>query len=337
MHLLRDAIVLGAAFAAPAAKERVPLAGVRLIPRSGGFPARVLGRGRDAGILIDIEDDVPNVVADAVGLVLTLQENPDIPVTIEGEVVVAGSYRFQPWCSVAEYPGFPPIPKDECFQAIGDTTRIPMVLHALSQDNGHPELGYVSFRPSVVEATDGRRIARVPIAINRTVQVHPDVFDRWPGGYAKIAVEDDAGVVFRFDGELRWGRQYRGGVSRPYPDLSYIPDDRHPDVAVVVPVSPLKNVVRRAMGVSPDKVVACRFRRGYVEVASVSGGHTMAYAAKVPALCGGDADLTVSGSLLLGALTAVGTPRVMFGLQGPGDSMIVRSGPYVEHIYPIKL
>lgn len=339
MQDLRSAILKAANFAVPhRGRDQSPLSGIRLIPKADPYPARVFALGMGAGILIDIEGDVPNLVVDAAGINAATRADPDAIVWLDGDLVAVGRYRFRPWCEVERFPGLPMVPAPETFQNVRDFSMVPLVCHAVGKDPGRPELSYVSFRPGFVEATDGTRLARIPAPINRTAQIHPDVFEVWNPGACEFAAEPGIGAVFRWPGEVRWGQLYGGGATRPYPNLALVPDDRVDHIEVVVPVDAFKAAVRKATSVSPVKTVACRFRPGGVAIASVmdeAASRIAAYEDKVPALCRGDADLVVNGTALVGALSTAQTPRVVLGLQGPRDAMVVRSGPYIEHIYPV--
>ena len=187
---LREAILSATKFALPHhGKNQSPSSGIRLFPKMDPWPARVYATKGTAAILIDVEGDLPNLVVDAVGIEAATKADPEAAVEIDGDLVKVGRYRFQPWCRVEQFPGLPATPASECFQTIGNSTLVPKVVHAVSRDPSRPELHHVSFRDGCVEATDTSRLARVPVGINRTVQIHGDVFAQWPGGTVEWAVE----------------------------------------------------------------------------------------------------------------------------------------------------
>jgi len=337
---MREAIMAAAKFVQPPhGKELVAIQGIRLLPKSGKTPARVMATRGTVGILIDIEGDVPNLVADAVGIEAAIRADPSARVSVEQDAVVVGRYRFKPWCDVRRYPGLPVIPGDERFQKIQNSDRIAQVLHAVSSDPNRPDLHCVSFRPGWCEATNGLGLARVPLAVNRTVQVHGAVFAGWQGGGVEWAVEVPIGAVFRRDGEVRWGEVYAAPLA-PYPDLSRVSSERRDGVYAVVPTQRLRVAVKKAVSISPLRSVRVRFCAGGVQVASLSdvkAARSADYQETVVALCSGDGAVLLNGGAAIAALGAVDTPRVLLGYVDPQTAVRVRSGAFLEYLYPMLI
>jgi hypothetical protein len=339
---LQEAIVTATAFTLPyKSKTHTPTSGIRLLPRTEAAPARVFATRGTASILIDVEGDLPNLVVDAVGVEAAIRADPAAVVEIKNMLVHVGKYSFQPWCAVEAFPGFPQVPAAECFQRIPYAGLIDQVLHVLGKDPEYPEFHNVSFRPGVAEATDTVRLARVPLAVNRTVQVHGDVFANWRSGTVEWAVEGGIGAVFRWPGEIRWGQVYEQGVARPYPDLSGVRDVRPDEHDIVVSVSELRKALKKATGTSTIKTVRCYFRPGELEVEGVidqmAPGKTI-YRAKVPALCQIEAQCMLNGMAFVSALDVLGTPRAMLGFSSrENEPLKVRGGAYLEFIWPILL
>jgi hypothetical protein len=338
MRTLREAVLAASSFYLPhRGREKSPLSGIRLIPRTEGYPARLFATKGTASILIDVEGDLPNLVADALGIEAAVRVEPDAAVKVDADLVTVGRYRFRPWCEVGVFPGFPAVPSPECFGRIPDSSLFAKVTHAVGSDPSRPELHYVSCRPGVVEATDSIRLVRVPMAINRRVWIHASVFENWPGGAVDLAVEAHAGAVFRWPGEMRWGSIY-DEKSRPYPDTSKI-DDPQDALQAVVSVDVLKPSVRKAAQASPMRAVAIQLGQGALDIFALMdlrSSRLAGYQDRVPALCRGEGSVVVNGAYLVSALDALDTPRVLLGLSADAAPLRVRGGVFLEYIWPMR-
>lgn len=321
---LRDAIAKAAKFAWKG-KQRSPTKCVRFMPGGNDYRSALFATDGPQGILIWLDQDVPNVMIDAEKLAAALKgvKQATIEQVVNQTVVISG-VRLEGG-NVNEYPAIPRFPESN-FQKLQDWWTIEKLLHAVSKDPQQPILQCLHFRHDLVETTDRFRVARAFVRTPWEGLVPAATFRHWPDGDVHATFGEDL-AAFRVGDELRFTRLKRGA----FQDCDQLLPPWHEGSRAIVATKVLIDSVKRAKALAG----ACRLTID-AQMVQVEGGgfkettliHRTIDAPEKPVT------IHVNSTWLLEALRNVSTDRVVLGYTDSGDPLRIESGPYVVGLWP---
>jgi hypothetical protein len=200
-----------------------------------------------------------------------------------------------------------------------------------------PDLSCLHFLPDCVEATDSYRITIIDVVTGVAGKVPASAFKHWGSGDTAVAFTGTH-AWFRTGEEMRFQKIQRGTYAEGCDLRNHVPQF-HDGPWMTTPAKPLRDVVKKALSVSPVKQVILEFGVWGVTVkaetpdssfeervdgeAGVAGGSVTEYPR-----------LLVNGKFLDDALRVVSTPNVRLCYGGAASPLRLESGSYVECIWP---
>lgn len=346
---LKAAIERAVRFCPRVKSAPVTLKAVRLVPAYGDFPPRIYSTAGHLGVLVDVECSLPNALIPAEALRKIVKEAKSVD-AIEEEKL--GVFRFRVTAKgsgeemtysvnggdLDNFPGYPGIPLDSKFSPVPQWSQVLKVLHAVGKEAHKPDLQTVRFHPEYVVATDDNRTVRVDVAGEWSGFVPADVFRSWPRGVEVSTFWDTNHAFFRVGEEVRFA-----AVQPP----SQVHDRRAEAVrqpapySVVVDTVQFGEVVRRALDVSPWKLVALDLGptamtvRGFHKNREVEA--EAAFEAQVDYVRrdgGQNVELLVNAKYLAEELKVIDTPRVLFRYEAANKPIQLQSGWVSIELWP---
>lgn len=331
-------------------KEALPiLKSLRFIPAYNGMPARLYATNGVVGILVDVDQPLPNMVLPAEPLIklcrdttavigVENQGNAQALVTVTGKAAKGAALYTLQGLPPSEFPGFPAIP--ERFHRIQDYQwwSLQRVVHAAGKNKAEAELMNISFRPTAIEATDRSRVARAEVSGPWSGLVPSQLFQHWPKSGDVFCVFTEYYCFWRVGQELRFAIIQR---SEKYPNLEKIIPEVHDGWWMVMNVRPLMETVKRAFSMSPTASVVLDFGlMGLTVRAHSKKGteFTSQLSGKLGVPSGRTAQFTeilLDGKLLWEALRAFDTPKVRLCFGEAREPLRLESGNVVECLWPM--
>jgi hypothetical protein len=324
------------------------LQAVRMLPAVGEHPARLYSTAGHIGILVDVTCDLPNAVIPVAALRKLVKESKTVdaigeagPGQFEFSVTTKGSGENVTYTinggDIDNFPGFPAIPAVGNNFAPSNWGDVLKVLHAVGKDDQKPDLQTVWFQPNLVVATDLLRVACADVSGSWAGHVSGDVFRGWPKGEV-LTHWTQTYAYFRIGAELRFAAlqpdcRYHAGA------MKYL--EAEPKHSAVVDATLLGETVRRALDVSPWKMVSfdfgdtCLTVRGYHKAREQESDAI--FEAQVPYVFrseGMDQEMLVNGKYLATSLKVVDTPHVRLRYNAPGEPLQIESGRIRLGLWP---
>ena len=335
---LKDAIKTAVRFAEKA-KEPSVRQFVRFLPRCGDQPAKVCAQTLRCGVVVSLDEDVPNTLIKAELLAGVAKEAKAsiqlVPAAYGGIEIKSGPATW--WVHPEEipqlgwFPEVPPAPAE--FRAL-DGDAVGRVIHAASKDLDQVALRSVRFGLGYVEAIDKARYARAGLGgpQNGWVGVLPaEVFKSLPKGdlEASFAVRL---AFLRVGDELRFAPY----PPHPFPDCKALIPDHHEGAEAVVDVVAFRRAVKQAVDVSETGSVTLRIYPKEIVVSCWRmEGEPKLFESVVGCQATGDNQLLLSGKNLAEALKIVATPRVRLRYHRPMDPLLMECWGYAEVLWPM--
>lgn len=348
--LLNDAIQRAAKFI-DKRKEAPPiLRALRFIPACRGQRARVCAANSTMGIIVEVDQELPNMALPAGPLVKLSRNvvaikqaedkgNATALITVLGKADRTQSEYTLAGLAPSEFPGFPAIPEKLHKLSPYQWLAIEKVIHAAGKDLDKPELMNVSFRPTAVEATDHARVARAEVVGHWAGLVPVMLFKHWP---KSGMVEYDFGphhCFWRVGGEIRFAFIQK---SDRYPVLDKLIPENHEGWWNTQNVRVLGETVKKAADLSPTASVVLDFgimgltvrahaREGEGFEAKLGGalgipsGRNMQYT-----------QLLLDGKKLCEALKVMDTPKVRLCYGSVEEPLRLEAGRHIECLWPMR-
>lgn len=340
--LLQDAIKLAAKFVDKRKDAPGVMKALRLIPAQGDFPPRLYATDGVVGLLLSVDQDLPNLLLPAAELVKAVQKTASVTrVEAAGfggaEIHLSEDdgnavYRFEGF-PLADYPGFPALP--ETYFSLDDEA-VRRVSHAAGKEEHKPDYHVLRFRPYIVEAFDGSRMARAELANAWEGLVPVRVFSHWPRKGDAEYVFTQHHAFFRIGDQIRFAPIQ---TNPQYPKLEELIPKAHDGAWMVVEAAALLAAVQRAGKLSPTAAVQFCFGPDFVLVKAWAEANKVCEV-RVEGFPGKiletDCEILLDAKLLEGALRAVATPRLKLCYRGTHQPVRLESGGFVECIWHMR-
>lgn len=316
-------------------------------PGTSAVPPYVMACNENAGTicLLDRKTQLPSVTVDAVGLksAVSTVKNEAFEIRIAGINSVSvtsesGKSFLIHAGDPGQFPGLPGFP--ESFKTVPRWDLIKQVVHVADGDEDRPILDCLHLTSRFTEATDEKRVARVPAVLVKNgtgLLVHKAIFQKLPAkSKHPIGFSTWKGNAFlHYDEEIRFCQAKTDGE---FFDLSRMIPERYQGMRVPAPVAALKSAVKSAISASqPDWVRLTAFEDGVLLVEGLDEKGTTTFQQELPT--GHTLDMqrsvVMKGRLLWDSLHAMGVPEITLGFSTEAQPLRLESPNYVEAIWPL--
>jgi hypothetical protein len=347
--LLKEAIQRASKFSAKGKDAPAILRALRLIPSYQGQPARLYAANGMVGVIVDVGQELPNMVLPVDPLVKLCRDitgvvsiedkgNAKAVITVAGKAARDQSTYTLNGLAPSEFPGFPGVPEKFTRLNRYQWGTIQKVIHAAGKDDAEPEFMNVSFRPTVVEATDRSRAARAEIPGPWFGLVPAQLFKHWPKSEDVACVFTEHACFWKIGEELRFAFIQQ---SKKYPALEKLIPEIHEGWWMVLERVSLLETVKKAADMSPTASIVLDFGlMGLTVRADAREG--VNFEAKLNAglgipqgQCALYTEILLDGKLLGEALKVMETPRVKLCYGKSGEPLRLESGGLVECLWPM--
>jgi hypothetical protein len=278
---------------------------VRLLPKTPGYPARVMVSDGDVTCLYDVDGDLPNAVIPAVAMteaaklevisIASDQKGAHEIQTSAGATQVSG-------LSVSDYPfGIPELPE---LKWVPGWELVQSVVHAAEKDHDSV-FKNIHFHPDYVEAGDDKRFAR----------------------------------AFRMGYETRIAKLAGG----EYPNLATVFPTTFEGGFWVINSAAFLEVVKSALKVTKARTVKLTFGPRSVSVAGLTAGDIPVFGGRVDAMAGimtgvlNGGDVVIEGKQLVDALKPIITPKFRLWYRGNIEPIGIESSFYRARVWSHKV
>lgn len=334
---------------------------VRFFAATDAAPSYVHATNGELGAIIPVDVSCPDMCLEADAIVGPAKD-PIESVYVDNSGALSTIFRGKIGGAYAvghESPlGFPEFPQyPERMTPVPNFQRVLMALHAtLPPGNtvgGKPRLDLecLHFLPDRVEATDAARMVLIDASTGCTGKVPALAFKNWPKKEEVAVAFTDTHAWFQIGEEMRYQLIQKGTYSENRDLRAQHVPQYHDGPWMTVPTKRFKEVVKKAMAVSPTKLVILSFGVHGVEVKAqdvepnpedtyehcafeekvegrvgVAGGSILEYPV-----------MYANGKFLDESLRVITTPNVRLCYGGAAKPLRLESGGYVECIWPVGI
>lgn len=329
---------------------------IRLYGRDGGHQSYVAACDGQSGILIPVDEDIPDALVQATDLAKISGQSYTKHEIREGRLYLGtGEGR---WFDVAlwDSASWPPLPDmPDVFEDAPHWAQVVKLESSAGDSKGLESLEFVRLATTKAMATDAFQVGKVDCNVGIEGIFPVSMLKKWPAGArVELGVTKQCLWARLASGQMRWGYWHE----KPLPEMTqFVPDIHKGGPAFVVERPAFQAAVKQAIAAAHKRSIALEFSRNRIHVRAYTEDDAKNFEANIEPVEDGYefdptdavghgtenwvddcfAKLLFDGKRLLDVLKALKTPNIRIAHAGVDNPIRLESGAFVATIWPQKV